>query len=75
MDDDCPFPNIMVVAGLGDVWRPWDRTVDSRSRIASATNTLVRGAISIIVVGVRLPTAGTLGLSSGFPFISGVGVE
>ena len=34
-----------------------------------ATNTLVRGAISIIVVGVRLPAASALGLSSGFPFV------
>ena len=36
------------------------------------TGVLVRGAVSIVVVGVRLPTAGALGLSSGLSF---VGVE
>ena len=40
-----------------------------------AINTLVRGAISIIVIGVRLPTAGTLALSSGFPFVRRGGRE
>ena len=45
------------------------------SREGMATNTLVRGAISIIVIGVRLPTAGTLALSSGFPFVRRGGRE
>ena len=30
------IPNIMVVVGLAEVERPWERTVDSRNKIASA---------------------------------------
>ena len=34
-----------------------------------STDTLVHGAVSIVVVGVCLPTAGALGLSSRLSFV------